>query len=136
MCVCDHILQACGRTRGVLFMVYVCACICLRVIISTPECSVGVMDMYVTELLIINTLVRMYFLSIYMNISICINLIYSFMYVHACSYDVTLFAQRQLDVLNNQLADNKYIAGDFYSIADIAIWPWYGVLVQGTCLFS
>merc|ERR1711920_111817 len=40
-------------------------------------------------------------------------------------------AKRQLDVLNQQLAKNKYIAGDEYTIADIAIWPWYGALVLG-----
>jgi GST-like protein len=39
--------------------------------------------------------------------------------------------KRQLDVLDKQLANNEFIAGDEYSIADIAIWPWYGVLVQG-----
>jgi len=36
--------------------------------------------------------------------------------------------KRQLDVLDQQLANNQFIAGDEYSIADIAIWPWYGVL--------
>ncbi|MCL1137894.1 glutathione-dependent disulfide-bond oxidoreductase [Shewanella pneumatophori] len=40
-------------------------------------------------------------------------------------------AKRQLDVLDKQLANNQYIAGDEYSIADIAIWPWYGSLVLG-----
>lgn len=40
-------------------------------------------------------------------------------------------AKRQLDVLDRQLAQHRYIAGEQYSIADIAIWPWYGVLVQG-----
>jgi GST-like protein len=40
-------------------------------------------------------------------------------------------AKRQLDVLDKQLADNKFIAGDEYSIADIAIWTWYGGLVLG-----
>lgn len=40
-------------------------------------------------------------------------------------------AKRQLDVLERQLADNRYIAGDEYTIADMAIWPWYGGLVQG-----
>ncbi|MBZ0332867.1 disulfide-bond oxidoreductase YghU [Marinobacter sp. JH2] len=38
--------------------------------------------------------------------------------------------KRQLDVLDRQLADNRYIAGDEYSIADMAIWPWYGALVK------
>ena len=40
--------------------------------------------------------------------------------------------KRQLDVLNQQLANNKYIAGDEYTIADMAIWPWYGALVRNT----
>ena len=39
--------------------------------------------------------------------------------------------KRQLDVLDRQLAGNEYIAGDEYSIADMAIWPWYGVLAHG-----
>ncbi|OEF28176.1 glutathione-dependent disulfide-bond oxidoreductase [Vibrio rumoiensis] len=38
-------------------------------------------------------------------------------------------AKRQLDVLDKQLAKNTYIAGEEYSIADMAIWPWYGNLV-------
>lgn len=42
----------------------------------------------------------------------------------------TMEVKRQLDVLNRQLAEYKYIAGDTYSIADIAIWPWYGALVR------
>ncbi len=42
-----------------------------------------------------------------------------------------LEAKRQLDVLNRHLADNTYMAGDEYSIADMAIWPWYGALAQG-----
>ena len=37
--------------------------------------------------------------------------------------------KRQLDVLDRHLADNRYFCGDEYSIADIAIWPWYGALV-------
>ncbi|MCK0746231.1 glutathione-dependent disulfide-bond oxidoreductase [Chromohalobacter nigrandesensis] len=39
--------------------------------------------------------------------------------------------KRQLDVLNRHLADNRYLAGDEYSIADIATWAWYGQLVLG-----
>ena len=34
--------------------------------------------------------------------------------------------KRQLDVLDRQLADNQFIAGDEYTTADMAIWPWYG----------
>ena len=40
-------------------------------------------------------------------------------------------AKRQLDVLNRRLADNEYLAGDEYSIADMAVWPWYGALAVG-----
>ncbi|WP_162045941.1 glutathione-dependent disulfide-bond oxidoreductase [Vibrio taketomensis] len=43
----------------------------------------------------------------------------------------TMETKRQLDLLNNHLADNHYFAGEEYSIADIAIWPWYGNLVLG-----
>lgn len=43
----------------------------------------------------------------------------------------TMEVKRQLDVLDRHLADNAYMAGDAYSIADIAIWPWYGGLVLG-----
>lgn len=39
--------------------------------------------------------------------------------------------KRQLDVLNRRLADNRYLCGDDYTIADMAVWPWYGVLVTG-----
>ena len=39
--------------------------------------------------------------------------------------------KRQLDVLDRQLADNEYAAGRAYTIADMAIWPWYGGLVKG-----
>lgn len=40
--------------------------------------------------------------------------------------------KRQLDVLDKQLAAHEFIAGDKYTIADMAIWPWYGGLVLGT----
>ena len=43
----------------------------------------------------------------------------------------TMETKRQLDVLNRHLSDNEYMAGSEYSIADIAIWPWYGSLVLG-----
>ena len=43
----------------------------------------------------------------------------------------TMEVKRQLDVLDKRLADNTYICGEQYTIADMAIWPWYGVLVQG-----
>ncbi len=39
--------------------------------------------------------------------------------------------KRQLDVLDQHLAKNTYFAGDDYTIADMAIWPWYGGLVKG-----
>lgn len=43
----------------------------------------------------------------------------------------TMEVKRQLDLLDKQLAENTFIAGESYSIADIAIWPWYGELVRG-----
>lgn len=43
----------------------------------------------------------------------------------------TMETKRQLDVLDKRLAENRFIAGDEYTIADIAIWPWYGGLVKG-----
>jgi len=47
-------------------------------------------------------------------------------------YPIDRFAmetKRQLDVLDQRLTNNKYICGDEYTIADVAIWPWYGGLV-------
>ena len=49
-------------------------------------------------------------------------------------YPIDRFAmevKRQLDVLDKQLAKSRYVAGENYTIADIAIWPWYGGLVKG-----
>ena len=49
-------------------------------------------------------------------------------------YAIDRFAmevKRQLDVLDRRLADHEYLAGEHYSIADIAVFPWYGALAQG-----
>jgi GST-like protein len=49
-------------------------------------------------------------------------------------YAIDRFAmevKRQLDVLDRRLADHEYLAGDTYTIADIAVFPWYGGLVKG-----
>lgn len=43
----------------------------------------------------------------------------------------TMETKRQLDVLDRRLAESEYIAGDVYTIADMAIWPWYGSMVKG-----
>lgn len=43
----------------------------------------------------------------------------------------TMEVKRQLDVLDRQLADHAHVAGEEYTIADMAIWPWYGALVLG-----
>ncbi len=49
-------------------------------------------------------------------------------------YPINRFAmevKRQLDVLDRHLADHQFLAGDSYSIADMATWPWYGRTVRG-----
>jgi GST-like protein len=49
-------------------------------------------------------------------------------------YAINRFAmevKRQLDVLDRRLAECEYLAGSEYSIADIAVWPWYGALAKG-----
>ncbi len=49
-------------------------------------------------------------------------------------YPINRFAmevKRQMDVLDRHLAENEYLAGSEYSIADMATWPWYGRLAQG-----
>ena len=51
--------------------------------------------------------------------------------IEYCIDRFTMETKRQLDVLNRHLADNEYMAGSDYSIADIAIWPWYGGVVTG-----
>lgn len=52
---------------------------------------------------------------------------------HKIEYAINRFAmeaKRQLDVLDRHLAAHEYVAGAYYSIADIAIWPWYGGVVR------
>ncbi|MFK8029071.1 MAG: glutathione-dependent disulfide-bond oxidoreductase [Gammaproteobacteria bacterium] len=51
--------------------------------------------------------------------------------IEYCIDRFSMEAKRQLDVLDRHLANNTYMSGDKYSIADIAIWPWYGALVLG-----
>lgn len=49
-------------------------------------------------------------------------------------YAIDRFAmevKREMDVLDKRLADNEFMAGDEYTIADMAIWPWYGALASG-----
>ena len=49
-------------------------------------------------------------------------------------YAIDRFAmevKRQLDVLDRRLAESEYLAGKDYTIADIAVWPWYGSLAKG-----
>ncbi len=49
-------------------------------------------------------------------------------------YAIDRFAmevKRQLDVLDRRLAESAYLAGDDYTIADMAVWPWYGALAKG-----
>ena len=43
----------------------------------------------------------------------------------------TMEVKRQLDVLDKRLDETRYLAGDAYTIADMAVWPWYGVLTTG-----
>ena len=49
-------------------------------------------------------------------------------------YAIDRFAmevKRQMDVLDRHLAEHEYMAGTDYTIADMAIWPWYGALAEG-----
>ena len=53
---------------------------------------------------------------------------------HKIQYAIDRYAmesKRQMDVLNRRLAESPYVAGNAYTIADMAIWPWYGQLAKG-----
>jgi GST-like protein len=60
--------------------------------------------------------------------------VYQFAYAPTkIEYAIDRFAmetKRQLDVLDRRLAETEYLAGNDYTIADIAVWPWYGGLVK------
>ncbi len=51
--------------------------------------------------------------------------------IEYCIDRFAMEVKRQLDVLDRHLADKKYMCGDDYTIADMAIWPWYGAVVKG-----
>lgn len=51
--------------------------------------------------------------------------------IEYCIDRFAMEVKRQLDVLDKHLADNRYMCGDQYTIADIAIWPWYGAVYTG-----
>jgi len=51
--------------------------------------------------------------------------------IEYCIDRFAMEVKRQLDVLDQHLAKNEYMVGDEYTIADIAIWPWYGSLAKG-----
>ncbi|HKY79889.1 MAG TPA: glutathione-dependent disulfide-bond oxidoreductase [Sphingobium sp.] len=51
--------------------------------------------------------------------------------IEYCIDRFTMEVKRQLDVLDRQLADNEFVAGAEYTIADMAIWPWYGGVTLG-----
>ena len=52
--------------------------------------------------------------------------------IEYCINRFTMETKRQLDVLDRHLANNQFMCGDEYTIADIAIWPWYGAVVSNT----
>ncbi|MFK7858563.1 MAG: glutathione-dependent disulfide-bond oxidoreductase [Granulosicoccus sp.] len=54
---------------------------------------------------------------------------YAPMKIEYCIDRFSMETKRQLDVLDRHLADNTYMCGDTYTIADMAIWPWYGALI-------
>ena len=55
--------------------------------------------------------------------------VYAPVKIEYCIDRYAMEVKRQLDVLDRHLADNQYMCGDEYTIADIAIWPWYGAVV-------
>ncbi len=57
--------------------------------------------------------------------------VYAPVKIEYCIDRFTMETKRQLDVLEQQLANNTYICGDDYTIADIAIWAWYGQVILG-----
>ncbi len=55
-------------------------------------------------------------------------------YAPKFEYPINRYAmesKRQLDVLDRRLSEHEFVAGDAYTIADMAIWPWYGGVVKG-----
>ena len=58
--------------------------------------------------------------------------VYAPVKIEYCIDRFTMETKRQLDVLDRHLADHEYMCADTYTIADIAIWPWYGAVVLNT----
>ncbi|MBM4228364.1 MAG: glutathione-dependent disulfide-bond oxidoreductase [Gammaproteobacteria bacterium] len=56
---------------------------------------------------------------------------YAPMKIEYCINRFTMEVKRQLDVLNRNLAERRFLTGDEYTIADMAVYPWYGVLLEG-----
>ncbi|MGY9057844.1 MAG: glutathione-dependent disulfide-bond oxidoreductase [Alphaproteobacteria bacterium] len=52
--------------------------------------------------------------------------------IEYCIDRFTMEVKRQLDVLDQRLSKNQFLSGEDYTIADMAVWPWYGALVAGT----
>lgn len=58
--------------------------------------------------------------------------VYAPIKIEYCIDRFTMETKRQMDVLDRELANKKYLCGDEYTIADMAIWPWYGAVVLNT----
>jgi len=58
--------------------------------------------------------------------------VYAPVKIEYCIDRFTMETKRQLDVLDRHLANNQYMCGNEYTIADMAIWPWYGAVVSNT----